>query len=459
MSKISFINLTRGNEIGANCYYLEFGKQGVALDSGMHPKLDGYEALPNFDLIKKRDVSAIFVSHAHHDHIGALPLLMHRHLDAKVFMGLGTYFLGDPLLHNSVSVMKKQKKEFGIEEYPLYTNGEIKKIVERWQACHLNQQWSLEGHPLGENFDKKKDEVTFEFHHAGHILGGVAVELRWRNRRILYTGDVNFADQTIMKGATLPKDGIDTLMIEATRGANETPEGYSRNKVVKALLRAINETFERGGAVMIPVFAMGKTQEVLTLLHEAQKRGDLPHAPIYIGGLSRVFTEIYDRLGAAHPLQMLEDIHPEVMNGKLIANLKPKKGHIYLISSGMMTENTLSNVLSQRILARENDSILFVGYTDPNSPAGRLRATPRGHRVEVNRQMGEQPVLCHVEYFDLTSHAIREDILGYIQELNPKKCVLVHGDLPAIEWVRDQVKEKCPHMKVIVPAPGKEIEI
>ncbi|MFZ5807584.1 MAG: MBL fold metallo-hydrolase [Verrucomicrobiota bacterium] len=455
--KAKWINLTRGSEIGANSYYMEFEETGVLLDAGMHPKLEGYAALPQYDLLKKKNVQAVFITHAHHDHIGSLPLLMQKFPDARVFMAEETYFMADPLLRNSVSVMKKQKKELGIAEYPLYTNPDITKAAQQWQACRLNQPWSLKGYPLSGR--DKKDDLYFEFHHAGHILGSVAVELIHRGRRILYTGDVNFADQTIMTAAELPEAGIDTLIVETTRGAQANPEGYDRNAVVREFIEAMNETFHRGGAVLIPVFAMGKTQELLTILHYAQKKGDLPKGPIYIGGLSKVFTEIYDQFDAADQLQLLEDVRPEIVSGKKLHDLNPKKGHIYLISSGMMTENTLSNLFAHKILSRENDSIFFVGYTDPESPAGKLRATPRGERVILNKIAGDQPVLCRVQHFDLTAHAVREDTLDYIQRLNPRCCVLVHGDPSAIQWFETQLQAKCPSMQVIVPPPGKEMTL
>ena len=125
----------------------------------------------------------------------------------------------------------------------------------------------------------------------------------------------------------------------------------------------------------------------------------------------------------------------------------------------MMTENTLSNLIAQQMLARENDSILFVGYTDPESPAGRLRQTPRGGRVTLSRSYGDQPVLCHVDYFDLTAHALREDLLVYIQNLQPRRCFLVHGDLPAQEWFRDQLAASHPAIEVVIPPPGREIPL
>ncbi|NJK92582.1 MAG: MBL fold metallo-hydrolase [Blastochloris sp.] len=455
----ALINLTRANEIGANCYYLDLDGEGLLLDAGMQPKGVGFQATPHFDALGKRPVSSLFLTHAHHDHTGALPLAMQRYPDAKVFLSEPTYFLAEPLLHNSVNVMKRQRLDLGITEYPLFSHGDLKVLVERWQACHLNQWWSTEGSPLK---DHEKAPVKFRFHHAGHILGAVMIELEAAGRRILYTGDINLKDQTILNKAKLPPGKFDTLIIECTRGANPTPKTYSRKNETRRFLDAIIATFERHGGVLIPVFAMGKTQEILTILHEAQRRGELPDQTINIGGLARIFTEIYDRMAHRSErllpnLQIMEDIRPQVFDWTKLKDFHPRKGEILLVPAGMMTEQTTSNRLAQSYLAREQDSIFFVGYCDPDSPAGRLRRTPRGGRVTLNPDDGDQPVLCQVESFDFTSHALREDLLDFILEIQPKTCFLVHGDAPALAWFQSQLAEKAPKITVHIPAPDQEI--
>jgi Cft2 family RNA processing exonuclease len=455
-----FTNLTRANEIGANSYLLDFGADGrVVLDAGMHPRGEGLAGLPTVERLKFDSIDTILVSHAHHDHTGALPLLMRDQPSARVFMSEATYYLADPLLHNSVQVMLKQKAEKGIAEYPLFTHRELDQLVKVWQACGLERSWSPRGYP-----DPEQEPLTFRFYAAGHILGSVGTALTHRGRTIFYTGDVNFTDQTLLRGADFPREGIDVLITETTRGSQPRPEGFTRDGTVERLAVAIEETFAKGGAVLMPVFAMGKTQELLAQLHFFQKSGRLPETPIYIGGLGRSFCEIYDRLAGRtrrkYPkLALLDDIAPQVMDGRRARDFNPKRGHIYLISSGMMTENTLSNVFAQNFLAHERHSVFFVGFCDPASPAGLLRATPRGEPVILNAAYGAQPVRCRVEHFDFTAHAQREDLLAYILELRPRICVLVHGDAPALAWFQQELAARAPEMKVIIPPPGEGIEL
>src|SRR5476651_1318574 len=143
-----FTNLTRANEIGANSYLLDFEGDGrVVLDAGMHPRAEGGQGLPQLERLKFDSVETILVSHAHHDHTGALPLLMRDHPGARVFMSEATYYLADPLLHNSVQVMLKQKAEKNIAEYPLFTHRELDQVTRVWQACGLDRLWSPQGYP------------------------------------------------------------------------------------------------------------------------------------------------------------------------------------------------------------------------------------------------------------------------------------------------------------------------
>src|SRR5436305_3411717 len=142
---LKFINLTRRTEIGANSYYLETAGHRLVLDSGMHPKFAGEDALPNLNALRGRKLDAIIVSHSHQDHIGTLPVLMRRQPQARVFMTEPTAEIGSTLLHNSVNVMTRQREELGPAVtgiYPLFTHRETDRVSERWQSCALRQTYT-----------------------------------------------------------------------------------------------------------------------------------------------------------------------------------------------------------------------------------------------------------------------------------------------------------------------------
>jgi len=458
---LKFINLTRHTEIGANSYYLEIAGHELILDCGMHPKNVGEDALPNFKAIADRKIEAALISHAHQDHIGTLPILMRRFPNARIFMTEATADIGNTLLHNSVNVMTRQRQEIGEMSYPFFTHRETDRASERWRWCPVNQRISIFGERA---HNRERDALTFEFFDAGHVLGSTGILLRGEGQTIFYTGDVNFDDQTIMEAAIFPEKKIDILIMESTRGDHAKPENWTRLGEERRLADAIATAFNRGACVLIPVFALGKTQEILAMLYKFRRERLLADFPIYIGGLSSKMTDTYDR--RAHVtrrqlprLQLLKDAAPFILNDETVRDAPLRAGRVYALSSGMMIPKTLSNVFAQRLVDNPQHSIFFVGYANPESPAGLLRDTPAGGEVALDPDGPTQRVRCNIEQFQFSAHAARESLIDYAKKLSPKTIVLVHGDPPAVEWMRCKLTSELPGSDLIVPRPGVELEL
>ena len=459
---LKFINLTRRTEIGANSYYLEIGRHQLVLDCGMHPKNTGEDALPYFKAIVDRKIEAILVSHAHQDHIGTLPVAMRRFPGARVFMTEATAEIGNALLHNSVNVMTRQREEIGEMSYPLFTHRETDRASERWRWCPLRQRISIAGERAPPQ--RERDALTFEFFEAGHVLGSTGILLRAEGKTIFYTGDVNFDDQTIMQAAVFPEEKIDVLIMECTRGDHANPERWTRAGEERRLAEALGHAFERGAGVLIPVFALGKTQEILAMLYKFRRERLLPDFPIYIGGLSSKMTDIYDR--RAHVtrrqlprLQLMREVAPFILNDETVRDAPLRARRVYVLSSGMMIPKTLSNIFARRLIENPQHSIFFVGYANPESPAGLLREAGTGGEVALDPDKPPQRVRCNIEEFQFSAHATRETLIEYAKKISPGKIVLVHGDPPAVEWMRATLSAALPDSEVIVPAPGAELEL
>src|SRR5438874_4326754 len=455
---MKFINLTRRTEIGANSYYLEAGGKRLILDSGMHPKEVGESALPNWKLVEGRRIDAILISHAHQDHIGTLPVLMRYQPHARVFMTEPTSDIGSLLLHNSVNVMTRQREDIGLTIYPLFGHREIDRSSEQWYRCRYRQPYTTTGDRVADG-----GAFAFEFWDAGHVLGSSGILLRAEGRTIFYTGDVNFDDQTIMQSAIFPQSDIDVLIMECTRGDTPEPAGWSRASEEEKLAAAIEATFSRGGCALIPVFALGKTQEALGMFYEFRRQQQLDF-PVYIGGLSSKMTEVYDRRANQTRrqwprLQLMQDVEPFVMNGQTINDSPARPGRVYALSSGMMTPKTLSNIFARRLVGVPQHSILFVGHADPESPGGILRSAKTGDSVSLDPDEPPQTLRCHIEQFQFSAHASRESLVAYATTMAPKKIMLVHGDPPAVEWMRAQLSARLPGSEMIVPTPGVEYEL
>ena len=456
---MKFLNLTRRTEIGANLYYLEIGGHRLVLDCGMHPKNTGEDALPYLKAIAGRDIEAILISHAHQDHIGTLPLIMRRFPSARVFMTEATAEVGSVLLHNSVNVMTRQREEVGEASYPLFTHRETDRASERWRRCPLRQRISIAGERAPQ---REREALAFEFFEAGHVLGSAGILVRAEGKTVFYTGDVNFDDQTIMQAAVFTEEKIDVLIMECTRGDHAKPGGWTRAGEERRFAEALESAFERGACVLIPVFALGKTQEILAMLYKFRRHRLLPEFPIYIGGLSSKFTDIYDR--RAHTtrrqlprLQLMREAAPFILNDETVRDALLRARRAYVLSSGMMIPNTLSNVLARRLIENPQHSIFFVGYANPESPAGLLREAGKGGEVALDPDKPPERVRCNIEQFQFSAHATREGLIEYARKISPRKIVLVHGDPPAVEWMRATLAAELPTTDVIVPTPGEEI--
>jgi len=460
---LKFINLTRRTEIGANSYYLEIGRHQLVLDCGMHPKNTGEDALPHLKAIADREIEAILISHAHQDHIGTLPVAMRRFPRARVFMTEATAEIGHVLLHNSVNVMTRQREEIGEMSYPLFTHRETDRASERWRWCPLRQRIST----AGERAPRERDALTFEFFEAGHVLGSAGILLRAEGQTVFYTGDVNFDDQTIMQAAVFPEEKIDVLIMECTRGDHAKLAGWTRAGEERRLAEALGRAFERGACVLIPVFALGKTQEVMAMLYKFRRESRMysgPDFPIYIGGLSSKMTDIYDR--RAHMtrrqlprVQLMREAAPFILNDETVRDAPLRGGRVYVLSSGMMIPKTLSNVFARRVIENPQHSIFFVGYANPESPAGLLRDAGTAGEVALDPDKPPQRVHCNIEQFQFSAHATREALIEYARKLSPRKVVLVHGDPPAVEWIRATLSAGVPGSEVVVPTPGVELEL
>jgi predicted metal-dependent RNase len=146
------------------------------------------------------------------------------------------------------------------------------------------------------------------------------------------------------------------------------------------------------------------------------------------------------------------------MNGRDIATTQVNRRRIYALSSGMMTEKTLSNQLAERLVGDSRQSIFFVGYADPDSPGGRLKAARLGDEIQFNGQLSSRKLACNVKTFDFSAHAPRELLFDYIRKVAPRIAVLVHGDPPAVGWFAEKIASELPATEVIIPEPGKEYE-
>jgi Cft2 family RNA processing exonuclease len=458
---VKILNLNPDTDIGATAWFVEMEGHRLLMDAGTHPRLEGRSALPRYDQINKEDVDAIAISHCHHDHVGSLPVALRYFPQAHVLMTELSYFLVERVLHNSVNVMKRQHDELAIKEYPLYSHDEVDELAPRIQGFKYNRdvEWAA--------FHKTRAgfiSPTLEFCEAGHTLGSAGIMVRGRKETLFYTGDVCFHDQTILRGARFEDVKADVLLMETTRGSRQLPPGFSREREIERLSAAIQRVLHRRGSILIPAFALGRTQEILTLLAVLMREGKLKPQPVYIGGLGRVFTEIYDleshRTHRQYPnLQMHDALNLTVLDQGQVDKMKLAGGRLFVVTAGMMSEHTASHNLAMRMIGDKDQAIFFVGYADPDTPGGRLKASKPGDTFILSPSAGEVTRRCEVEDFDLTAHANRDDLLDFVGEVEPRVVLLSHGEDESLQWFTEQIHARYPKIKVLVPKPGEVLEV
>ena len=450
-------DLNSSRDIGANGLYAEVGPFRMVIDSGLHPKKTGLAALPNFKAVEDGSLDFILLTHCHLDHLGSLPVLFRHQPQALVLMTRPSLAIAGRMLRNSCNVMKRQRDELSIKEYPLFTAAEIGELEPKIFGLPFLQPKRFT-HEDG-------SEIEITFHPAGHIAGAAGIRLVYKRRSIFFTGDVQFTEQRTLKGAEFPKGPIDTLVMETTRGNTERAEGFDREEEIARLVAGVRETILGGGSVLIPSFALGRMQEIMAILHEARRREELPECPVYASGLGMDLVDYFDTVSRKMSgtlrfrRQILQELGVRSLRQKFEGGRPPAERAIFLLSSGMLVENTPSYACAAALCEDPKSSIFFVGYCDPDTPGGRFRRCARGEPFAFDAVEFRGSIRARVESFDLSGHADREALLQYALSVDPRAVVLTHGDPPARDWFLDTFAMEGGNRKVVDLTPGVPTEI
>jgi Cft2 family RNA processing exonuclease len=450
---IEFLPLGGANEIGANCYYLNINGTGVVLDCGMHPKKTGLEALPVFNLVKDKPTDYVLISHAHQDHLNGLPFLIKEYPHLKIVTTPQTRAIAELTLHSAISILSRQIKD---DSFNIYSHDEVDLLIKSIDYKSYESDFDITGLKAENNFP-----VKAKFYNAGHVLGSAGIKIETNNHRIFYTGDINLSPQSLMPGASLPKPGINTLILECTYGSTNSSTLNNRDNEVTRFVNSINKTFNNGGSVLVPVFSFGKMQEILSMLHLQMLKGKLIIADIYTGGIGKKISRVYDYnrylCYPSHSELILHDIPQNDIYQINSTEQLFKNPSIVLASSGMMVESTISYILAKSWLREKDSAIFTVGYMDEDTPGFNIVNAKKGTKVKLTSTEKEIEVKCEIENFRFSAHSNREELLKIVDYLKPENVILVHGDPEAIDWVGAAIIKKYKRIKVFAAAPGKQI--
>jgi Cft2 family RNA processing exonuclease len=450
---ITYLSLGGADEIGANCHYLNVNGTGIILDCGMHPKKVGLEALPRFGLLEDKPVDYVLISHAHQDHLNGLPFLIKKFPHLKIITTPQTRAIAELTLRSAISILKSQITE---ESFNIYSHEEVDLLIKSIAYKSYREKFDVTG--LNST---KGTNITGEFFDAGHILGSAGIMITTGDTKVFYTGDVNLASQTILKGAMLPSSKVKTLILECTYGATDSSSLNTWGSEVELCVSSMNKVINNGGSVLVPVFSLGKLQEMLATVHLQVLKGKLTNVDIYTAGIGKKINRVYDYNRFTVNRNETELILHDVMQ-KDLYDLNSteelfKYPSIVLASSGMMVESTLSFKLAKSWLKQKQSAIFTVGYMDDESPGYKVANARRGDKIKLKDSDKEIEVKCEVKNFNFSAHSKRDELLDIIRELIPVNVVLVHGDVDAIDWMGASIIKMKRGIKVYSTHEGKEL--
>jgi Cft2 family RNA processing exonuclease len=452
---MKLIDLNRLGGIGANSTYVQIGSFNILIDAGLNPKELGYDAMPDFSPIEDVELDLIILTHCHLDHLGSLPVVSGHNPEAPVITSVPNIELAPRMLRNSINVMKRQREEHGISDYPLFLHRDVVDLSKRLVAQRYDR---------GEIYTKGNEKIEVILHSSGHVAGAAAVELLHAGRRIVFSGDVLFEHQRTLPGAKLPQGKIDTLILETTRGASARQPDLTRKSEVARLIAQIESILQRGGSCLIPVFALGRMQELFKIIYEARNNGHIPKTPIYAAGLGmdicNYFHKIHERTGLIDfSFKMMEKLNVRALDPNMRPGRDlPRKG-IYIVSSGMMVEHTPSYKVAASLLPHANNGLCFVGYCDGDTPGGKLLATRDEGSFFFETLDYLAPVRASIEQFDLSGHADREQLAEYATQSQARSIVLTHGDPDARAWFQTTLNQSLSEGTVLDPVPLTEYTV
>ncbi|EIT86067.1 RNA-metabolising metallo-beta-lactamase [Fictibacillus macauensis ZFHKF-1] len=422
-----------GNEIGASCLHIQLADQVIVIDAGM--RMHGDQLLPSLGLIEELGVpDVILVTHAHADHIGALPVLHAMFPHVPMYATPPTIELTTVMMKDSFKIMSMRSEQ--THTLPPYTKEQVAAVLQAFLPFPANQTLHI-GH------------VKITSYRAGHILGAVMFLIEGDGEKLFVTGDLSFKAGRTIPGAVVPKHiEPDVVIMESTYGNRAHSD---RNSEEKRLAEHVAATIAGGGFALIPAFALGRAQEVLLILQDYMERGLIPQFPIYVDGLvtpiSRIYRDYphYLKGPVAHRIMkngdafltercraVSRDEREDVLNGKPAC---------IVASSGMLTGGA-SAWYAERLLSNEKNAIFITGYQDEESPGRKLLNLADGIEQHIELNGREYPVQCSVTKYGLSGHADAHEMNVFIEALAPTHTLLVHGDDTARMQLAERLHER-----------------
>eukprot|EP00761_Pharyngomonas_kirbyi_P004737 gb/GECH01004742.1/.p1 GENE.gb/GECH01004742.1/~~gb/GECH01004742.1/.p1 ORF type:complete len:803 (+),score=185.02 gb/GECH01004742.1/:1-2409(+) len=427
--------LGAGCEVGRSAVVISFKGKTVMMDCGVHPAFSGMDSLPFFDFTDPAEIDLLLVTHFHLDHCGSVPYFMeHTDFNGRVFMTHPTKAIYNMILRDFVKVSNASVDEILFDEH------DLQQSMEKIEAIDYHQELEHKG-------------IKFWCYNAGHVLGAAMFMIEIAGVTVLYTGDFSCKPDRHLLGAEIPSVSPDVLIAEATYGIKVHESRIERENRFTSF---VHQVVSRGGRCLIPVFALGRAQELLLILDEYwEKRPDLQSIPIYYASsLAKKCMTVFQ----AYINMMNEKIRKQfdVSNPfvfKHISNLRGMEdfhdsGPCVVMASPGMLQSGLSRELFELWCDHDKNGVIIPGYCVEGTLAKTIMSEPE----EVMLMNGTmKPRRLSVRYVSFSAHSDYEQTSEFVELTRPKHITLVHGDQSNVHKLKQALEHRFDWVKVYTP--------
>ena len=435
-------------------YLVETATTTILVDCGMFQGLKFLRELNREPLpYLPENIDFVIITHGHLDHCGWLPVLVRNGFKGKIFCTAPTKEIIKIILLDSAKIQEEEAEKANNEHFskhdqasPLYTVADAEAVFPYLRTIEPNLEVKI------------TDEVYFNFFYASHILGACSVNLMAEGKTLVFSGDIGQDDDVLLFPPKKPKQA-DYVFLESTYGNRLHPS----NNTLLEIETIINNTFHKGGNVVIPSFAVERVQTVMYLLWQLQKEERLPKMPLIIDTPMGIdVIQLFLEFRKWHKLS-LEECQEMCQMFTLISDYKDTIAAIYddrpkvvIAASGMITGGRVLSYL-ERYIGKPETTVLLVGYQAEGTRGRKLLEGVKEIKMYGKYYSVEANVIL-VE--GLSAHGDQKDLLNWLSELEntPQKVFLIHGENEAADELRYQIKEHY-NFECTVPYLGQVVEI
>ncbi len=424
--RISFLGAAR--HVGRSCFLLQTPESRILLDCGIDASKNSEDKYPLFEApeFNLQDIDAVIVSHSHIDHIALVPYLYKMGYTGPVYCTAPVRDVGALMMLDTISIAEKEA------EKAIYSSTNIKEFVK---------------HTITVNYEEVTDitpDIRMTLYNAGHTLGSAMVHLHIGNgaHNLLYGGDMLYENTNLLSAAITRFPRLETVMMESTYGGKDDI-GQPRKVAEDTLLDIIQQTYERGGKVLMPVLGVGRSQEMMLIIERAMREGRIPQLPVYVQGMVWDITAIHTgypdffnplvKRAVFHKDEnpFLSPIFKRVGSRKEAQDIIDSKDPCIIIAtSGMMEGGAIIEYFKQ-LADNPKHSIILSCYQGP----GTLGRKIQDGEKDLNMGTADHPDMLSVKLdvykmVGFSGHSNRQQLMNWVKHLDPmpKKIIVIHGE-------------------------------